>query len=73
MVRNVQTAIDLAYVYGAILGELGMGTKKLEKVAPISWQSGIGYPNLKSSMNGSDSKGVSWEVQDMVSERGTQD
>lgn len=47
MVRNVQVAIDLAYVYGAILGELGMGTKKLEKVAPISWQSGIGNPNLK--------------------------
>lgn len=47
MVRNVQTAIDLAYVYGAILGELGMATKQLEKVAPISWQSGIGNPNLK--------------------------
>ena len=47
MVRNVQTAIDLAYVYGAILGELGMATKNLEKVAPISWQSGIGNPNLK--------------------------
>ena len=47
MVRNVQTAIDLAYVYGAILGELGRATKNLEKVAPISWQSGIGNPNLK--------------------------
>lgn len=47
MVRNVQTAIDLAYVYGAILGELGIGTKELTKVAPISWQSGIGNPNLK--------------------------
>lgn len=49
MVRNVQTAIDLAYVYGAILGELGMATKHLEKVAPISWQSGIGNPNLKAA------------------------
>ena len=49
MVRNVQTAIDLAYVYGAILGELGMATKQLEKVAPISWQSGIGNPNLKTA------------------------
>lgn len=47
MVRNVQTAIDLAYVYGAILGELGESTKQLQKVAPISWQTGIGNPNLK--------------------------
>lgn len=47
MVRNVQTAIDLAYVYGAILGELGVATKNLEKVAPISWQTGIGNGNLK--------------------------
>jgi Holliday junction resolvasome RuvABC endonuclease subunit len=47
MVRNVQTAIDLAYVYGAILGELAAGTPNLHKVAPISWQSGIGNPNLK--------------------------
>ena len=47
MVRNIQTAIDLAYVYGAILGELGASAGKLEKVAPISWQSGIGNPNLK--------------------------
>lgn len=46
MVRNVQTAIDLAYVYGAILGELGVGNSQLEKVAPISWQSYIGVKNL---------------------------
>lgn len=49
MVRNVQTAIDLAYVYGVILGELGEGSRQLEKVAPISWQSGIGNPNLKAA------------------------
>jgi len=47
MVRNIKTAIDLAYVYGAILGELGEGSKELHKVEPISWQSGIGNPNLK--------------------------
>ena len=47
MVRNVQTAIDLAYVYGVIIGELGDVCKELHKVAPISWQSGIGNPNLK--------------------------
>lgn len=47
MVRNVQTAIDLAYVYGAILGEIGEKTHAIQKVAPISWQSGIGNPNLK--------------------------
>jgi Holliday junction resolvasome RuvABC endonuclease subunit len=47
MVRNIQTAIDLAYVYGAIIGELMEFNPKVEKVAPISWQSGIGNPNLK--------------------------
>lgn len=47
MVRNVQTAIDLAYVYGAVIGELMEGSPVVEKVAPISWQSGIGNPNLK--------------------------
>ncbi len=47
MVRNVQTAIDLAYVYGSILSELSEETTNLKKVAPISWQTGIGNPNLK--------------------------
>lgn len=49
MVRNVQTAIDLAYVYGAIMGELAEVTVNVVKVAPISWQSGIGNPNLKTA------------------------
>lgn len=47
MVRNVQVAIDLAYVYGAIISELMEGNPEVHKVAPISWQSGIGIPNLK--------------------------
>jgi len=47
MVRNIQTAIDLAYVYGAVIGELMEFNPVVEKVAPISWQSGIGNPNLK--------------------------
>lgn len=46
MVRNIQTVIDLAYVYGAVIGELMEGSPVVEKVAPISWQSGIGVPNL---------------------------
>lgn len=47
MVRNVQVAIDLAYTYGVIIGELSDVCKELHKVAPISWQTGIGNPNLK--------------------------
>lgn len=47
MVRNVQVAIDLAYVYGAIIGELMQNNPEVHKIAPISWQSGIGNPNLK--------------------------
>ena len=47
MVRNIRTAIDLAYVYGAIMSEMSDVCKELQKVAPISWQSGLGNPNLK--------------------------
>lgn len=47
MVSNVQTAISLAYVYGAVLGELMEGSPVVERVAPITWQTGIGNPNLK--------------------------
>ncbi len=49
MVRNVQVAIDLAYVYGAIIGELMAFNPQVHKIAPISWQSGIGVPNLKTA------------------------
>lgn len=47
MVHNIQVAIDLAYVYGAVIGELMEFNPEVHKVAPISWQSGIGNPNLK--------------------------
>ena len=47
MVRNQQVAIDLAYVYGAVIGELMEFNPKVERIAPISWQTGIGNPNLK--------------------------
>jgi Holliday junction resolvasome RuvABC endonuclease subunit len=47
MVRNIETAIDLAYVYGAIIGELMAFNPQVHKIYPISWQSGIGNPNLK--------------------------
>jgi Holliday junction resolvasome RuvABC endonuclease subunit len=46
MVRNIQTAISLAYIYGAIIGELMVHNPEVHQVAPISWQSGIGVPNL---------------------------
>jgi hypothetical protein len=49
MVRNIQVAIDLAYVYGSIIGELMATNPQVHKVAPISWQSGIGNPNLKTA------------------------
>lgn len=47
MVRNIQTAIDLAYVYGAIIGELMALNPQVHKAFPITWQSSIGNPNLK--------------------------
>lgn len=47
MVRNIQTAIDLAYVFGAIISELMQNNPEVHKVAPITWQTAIGNPNLK--------------------------
>jgi hypothetical protein len=37
----------LAYVFGAVISEMSEVTSELHKVAPISWQTGIGVPNLK--------------------------
>lgn len=49
MVRNIETAIDLAYVYGAIIGELMVANPQVHKIYPITWQSAIGVPNLKTA------------------------
>lgn len=47
MVRNVQVAIKLAYVYGAVMGVIMQNKMKVNEVPPITWQSKIGNPNLK--------------------------
>lgn len=44
--NNVQTAIHLAYVYGAVMGGLMKEGMDVVKVAPLTWQSFIGNPNL---------------------------
>jgi Holliday junction resolvasome RuvABC endonuclease subunit len=45
MVRSASVAIKLAYVYGAIFGELLESHANVVEVAPISWQSYIGNKN----------------------------
>ena len=47
MVANQQTAIKLAYVYGAVMGVLMQNKATVVEVPPITWQSFIGNPNLK--------------------------
>lgn len=42
MAKNVDVAIKMAYVFGALLGELMEDGTKVITVAPISWQSHIG-------------------------------
>jgi Holliday junction resolvasome RuvABC endonuclease subunit len=46
-VKNVKTAIVLAYVYGAVMGVLMQNGAEVVEVPPITWQSAIGNPNLK--------------------------
>lgn len=47
MARSINVAIDMAYVNGAIISELMVMNPQVHKIAPITWQSGIGNPNLK--------------------------
>lgn len=47
MVQNHETAINMAYVLGAILGELMVNNPEVHKIPPITWQTAIGVPNLK--------------------------
>jgi len=46
-VKNVKTAILLAYVYGAVMSVLMQNGAEVVEVPPITWQSYIGNPNLK--------------------------
>lgn len=45
--NNPRTGLDLSLVYGAIIGELMVCSPDIHRVAPITWQSYIGNPNLK--------------------------
>lgn len=47
MVRSIQVAIKLAYVYGAVMGVLMQVAEDVVEVPPITWQTAIGNPNLK--------------------------
>jgi Holliday junction resolvasome RuvABC endonuclease subunit len=44
--NNIETAISLAYVYGAVIGALGENGIAVAKVYPITWQAYIGNPLL---------------------------
>lgn len=46
-VTNVQTAIKLAYVYGAVMSVLMQNKSNVYEIAPLTWQSAIGNPILK--------------------------
>lgn len=45
--KSVQVTIKLSYVYGAVLSVLMQNKMDVETVAPITWQTFIGNPNLK--------------------------
>lgn len=45
--NNPRTGLDLSLVYGAIIGELMVCSPDIHRVAPITWQTHIGNPNLK--------------------------
>jgi Holliday junction resolvasome RuvABC endonuclease subunit len=46
MVRSAQTGLKMAYVFGAILGELVYDGVTVKEVHPITWQSYIGNKNF---------------------------
>lgn len=47
LAKDPRTAIDLGYVFGAILGELMESNPEVHKVVPISWQTAYGVPIIK--------------------------
>lgn len=65
MVVNPQVVIKLAYVYGAVMGVLMQNSATVVEIAPITWQSHIGNPNLKAAekaqiVKDNPGKSVSW-------------
>lgn len=46
MVRSANTGLKMAYVFGAIMGELIADGRKVVEVHPITWQSYIGNKNF---------------------------
>ena len=46
MVRSAQTGLKMAYVFGAILGELLHNGVEVKEIHPITWQSYIGNKNF---------------------------
>jgi len=46
MVRSANTGLKMAYIFGAIMGELISDGRKVYEVHPITWQSFIGNKNF---------------------------
>jgi len=46
MVRSANTGLKMAYVFGAIMGELIADGRRVVEVHPLKWQGAIGNPNL---------------------------
>lgn len=46
MVRSVSTGLKMAYMFGAIMGELLENNAKIIEVHPLEWQGYIGNPNF---------------------------
>lgn len=46
MVRSANTGLKMAYIFGAIMGELIDDGRKVVEVHPITWQSFIGNKNF---------------------------
>lgn len=49
MVRSANTGLKMAYIFGAIMGELISDGRKVYEVHPITWQSFIGNKNFTKS------------------------
>lgn len=47
--NNAQVGLSLAYVYGACMGGLMDAGMEVIKVSPLTWQTYIGNPNLKTA------------------------
>ena len=69
MVRSANTGLKMAYIFGAIIGEMLSDNVKVIEVHPITWQSFIGNKNFTKSQKEEVKKQYSGKSENWISNK----